>query len=595
MSSQYKLHEGLQEVVPFNARYAYPTQANPAWKQNIRIPSSSVGPFRPGGANPSITLPAQGYLNTRNTFLSVDVAIVGNLKAIHNFHFQNNIQSIFKRMLLRYGSLPIHDLREVGPLLRVITDNATGGHAMVPDRSSISEGVGGSVVQPFVNDKPKKTDLAKANTTETSTYPDGSAAVTTYDANGVPTTTYTGTDGGAVTAQSDTSGQAFAVEENKLTPLGMGNVRPAFIQVYDRNSTVNHGGGSGVEGTAGDVANQEPVRRYLFQLPFGLFQQNKLIPLKWMASQLTMEFTLADPAECMVCDGIPNKDGKDPSSGDGYSITKFELDAEILEFDGSYDAAFLEGLRKDGVPLKFSDWDTFVLQPTNGPTQTLSIPERNRSLKAAICVLVPFTGFRTDDGRKWDSHATLQSCAGLKTVTLTADGPDKGKTYPVGQPGIGHIVSYQWRVGSKYYPAQPVSCGGSTCNGGAEAYRQLEKALQLVGDRRLSTGQNAARFCRLSGNQAVSSPFDWTTDQDGPGGERFDLLGPSAFAIGLDMETNAGGDVAGLNGEEQNDLSLNITYSASQDGGQYGCRYLVYVYYDALLVLRENNMVELIK
>lgn len=520
MASHFKFHDGLDEVVPFNARYAYPTQANRAWKQTIKIPTINGNSFRPQGANPQITLPAQGYLNTRNTFLQFDATILqtpatpgpnpGDPPTInetaYNIRFQNNIQSVFNRMQLRYGSLSLEDLRETGPLIRILTDGAATNTVDNVDQNAIAEGIGG--------------------------------CYTTSASNGAPGMQ------NSVTLNSRVDG--IQVANWKTNLVGAGSVRQRPIGMRDQ------------------------TRTYLVQLPFGLFQQNKLIPLKWMASQLTVELTLAAVAACMCGEG-------NPTSLVGYELSNISLNAEILEFDGSYDAAILEGLRGQGVPLKFASWDTFVFTPASAANQTIQIPERNRSLKAIFCVQVPPAGFNVGN-RAWDSHALLQSSANVNMGLDTKGG--------------GFVNEYQWRIGGKYYPAQPVRCGdGTNSNGAAEAYREFQKALNIVGDYRLSTGQTPQRWCPAT---KLSSLWDWPSDNAALGAHDDDMQGPSSFVIALDMETSSGAEVSGMNGEEQNDINLTIRYDNTGPQSTQ-CQYLVYVYHDALLILRENGAVELIK
>ena len=541
MASHYKLYDGLSEVVPFNAKYTYPTQANRAWKQNIKIPTTNGQRFWPGGSNPQITLPAQGYLNTRNSFIACDITIENYGDGAANLRFQNNIQSVFSRMLLRYGSLSLEDLRETGPLVRILTDGAATNTNNIVDQNAISEGIGGNII---FGHRLKPADWQEPNT---------AAALDDVDTN--------------VAGVGD---------------LHQLNTRVSMIQVGNLKNVAGILHTDGIESEV-DTGTKRS-RRYQFQLPFGMFQQNKLLPLKWMASQLTIELTLSLLAQCMTCEGTK------PADNTRYIIENLCLDAELLEFDGSYDAAILEGLRGPGLPIKFASWDTFQYTPINAAQQTLMIPERNRSLKAIFCVQTPPAAIVNSKGVAWDSHSLLHSSGGVTLNNATNLDANVGK---------GHIVTYQWRIGGKYYPAQPVTCGnGTSCNGGAEAYRQLEKALNIVGDYRLSTAQNPLRWCRSGGPTlkygGVSQPFDWPSNSGGLAfaASRGYMAGPSSFVIAQDLETSSGAEVAGLNGEEQNDITLNITYSEKQSSE---CQYLVYVYYDAMLVLRENNLVELIK
>jgi hypothetical protein len=74
--------------------------------------------------------------------------------------------------------------------------------------------------------------------------------------------------------------------------LGLVNVRQAFIQGYNyaQNSTagiVSKGFGV-VPNQASPSANTSSIRRYQVNLALGLLTQDKLIPAKFMASQLAI-------------------------------------------------------------------------------------------------------------------------------------------------------------------------------------------------------------------------------------------------------------------------------------------------------------------
>lgn len=101
--------------------------------------------------------------------------------------------------------------------------------------------------------------------------------------------------------------------------------------------------------------------------------------------------------------------------------------------------------------------DTFINNPSSGSaSQTILIPERNRSLKAIFHVQRPpslaVSGAATISGTggavtlryPWDSHALLESSTGISTAT------NLGRC-------SGNIQQFQFRIGGKYYPAQPVS------------------------------------------------------------------------------------------------------------------------------------------
>jgi hypothetical protein len=144
--------------------------------------------------------------------------------------------------------------------------------------------------------------------------------------------------------------------------------------------------------TPGTVPTVTVTRRYQVQLALGLMTQEKLIPTKYMASQLAIELTLETVANCIMADV---KTSTGPSiagyaatwpSVINYAVSNVNLIPEILEFDASYDTAFLQGLQNGGVPLKFSSWHTFLFSSASSSTVNLLIQERSRSVKSIFTV-----------------------------------------------------------------------------------------------------------------------------------------------------------------------------------------------------------------
>lgn len=573
MTSHFKLYDGMGEVIPFNARYAYPTQANRASKSVIKIPPKNGATFKStmAGAPIRIEFPAQGYMNCRNSSLVFDL-ILDAPTGIANGRIQNNIQSIFRRVRLVYGSLPLEDIRDYNVIVRKLTEGAGTNTTGIIDQTAISEGIGGSVVTPaacstehLTRGEKKSEVLIPANVAINSRL---------------------------LHIQSSAFHYPTMFPDNN--PNGI-NSQPGYkagnLMAYNADSVA-------ILADATHAESTPRSRRYQVQLALGVFQQNKLLPLKWMASQLTLELELCPLVECFAHMMYDNTSPVSiNTSNTGYTLTNIAYLAELLEFDGSYDAAFLEGLRGEGVPIKFSSWDTFNAVPSPSTRQTIMVPERNRSLKAAFCVLRPNPRMTTDKHfHPCDSHAFLQSS--------TVDDPGTGFKWTA-ELGVrkGWLKSFQWRIGGKYYPAQPVDCGMTASNGATEAYFEFAKALNIVGDYRLSTGIHPARWSRCNGTGSAfdhwSSEVDWNLDVPHIAASKDETLfgfyngtGPSCFVVAADFETSGGAEVSGLNGEEQNDIALNLEYSSVQDPQ---CIYDVFVYYDALLVLRENNLVELIK
>lgn len=259
---------------------------------------------------------------------------------------------------------------------------------------------------------------------------------------------------------------------------------------------------------------------------------------------------------------------------------------------------FLKGLQEGGVPIKFSSWHTYRFGTGGSANLNLQIQERSRSVKALFAVQ------RRDPASIFTDSGALLMCSnqGDSAVANT-------------------LQSYQFRIGGRYFPAAPVqtslSTGSTKPNSGAEAFIELQKALNIVGDYRLSTGVNTLRWCtppfntsKSSGNFAtIYSELDYNcsatgylpdgrlktyvvTGPNSPGNAFSGNLGASAFAMAVDLETSNGVEISGLNAEEQSDISLIATYSGPQNNSFV---MEVYAYYDAMIILRENNVLELIQ
>ncbi len=469
---------------------------------------------------------------------------------------QNGVACIMQRVRFLYGASPLEDVIGYNMINRCLIEWTGTNQSGTLDQTTINEGVGGAIM---AND---------------------SLAI-----------------GSTVTG---------------IMKWGMVNVRQKYIQGIDHSSggTSNFNSGAAFgyvpnksSGSSGAVNGTATTRRY--QIPFllGLMTQDKLLPTKFMASQLAIEISLENAANCIIA--APVGSGTDPT----YIITNVNLIPEILEFDASYDALFLKGLQEGGVPIKFSSWHTYTFGTSAGTNFNLQIQERSRSVKALFCVQR-----RATAAFDRDSHAT-------HFATVSGD----LNTTPV------TLQSYQFRIGGRYYPGQPVQCstqiGSDTTNGGCEAYIELQKALNMVGDYRLSTSVNTARWAVMPGyiagpsgtsavvatdpatltaQAAIYSEYDYRDAvlgywSDGrpiyssiiSGTNSFcSNVGSACFTAAIDLETSNGIEISGLNAEEQSDISLIMNFSKAQSNSFV---FDVYSYYDAMIILRENNVLELIQ
>jgi hypothetical protein len=124
-----------------------------------------------------------------------------------------------------------------------------------------------------------------------------------------------------------------------LTTYGPVNVRQRYIQ-----GVSSSGGTAAIVGDFGNVPNKDldgftatgtnySTRRYQVNLALGLLTQDKLLPVKFMASQLAIELTLETAVNCLY---TAITSGTHTGTLPTYAVSNVQLIPEILEFDASY-------------------------------------------------------------------------------------------------------------------------------------------------------------------------------------------------------------------------------------------------------------------
>lgn len=148
-------------------------------------------------------------------------------------------------------------------------------------------------------------------------------------------------------------------------------------------------------------------------------------------------------------------------------------------------------------------------------------------------------------------------------------------------------------------------------NGGCEAFVELQKALNVVGDYRLSSSVTSARWATpftaiaplISDYQYDIASYDvngavTATAVQSTAGVLSYTIGSACYCAAIDLETSNGVEISGLNAEEQSDISFIATWTINNGAGATqvaGNILTVFTYYDAMLILRENNVLELIQ
>lgn len=635
MAEHFKYYPTDEEVVtPWNARYSYPSQANKATKMTPRIPPKNGAAFGPGQII-RLEFPAQGYVNPLNTMLEFDVVLYGPVvtQGAWAVRFQNNIQTIFNRVRLLYGANPQEDLLQYGLLVRCLTEWTATNQMNNIDQGSISDGIGGThtgrivaatvAAQTFtsgagdgatvtltltgqgIGTYPVGTYVTVSGATAATGYVNGTFIVTGGNANTITYAATGQTIGGTISVLGISLSTGLCNTRQKCIQGLQGNFTAPISLALDGNWLETNGQGSGlvpnstnamipagcpnVTGSVNVVtgANSFSVRRYMVNFALGLFVQDKLIPTKYMASQLAIEITLENAANCLYQPLGAAYTSLQPT----YYVGNINLIPEIIEFDDTYDEQFLKGLESGGVPIKFSTWHYFQFTTQGASSLQLQITERSRSVKGIFAVQR-----RNPAGIQYDSHACL------------FDSNPKSGVNSVGST----MQQYQFRIGGRYFPAAPVQLsnpGGNVSNGGAEAYTELCKFLNIVGDSRLKTNStvyNWAVPAVINQNYNLLPEYDFSYAESGfnqygiPGFiviesnfTAFNGNSPScSFACAINFETSNGIEISGLNAEEQSDISFNVMWSDSQASGfSIEC----FTYVDVMWVLRPNNYLDLIQ
>lgn len=507
-------------TVPLSSEYVFPSQSTRCFKSTVKyVPKDNVSFYSSGlsGQTIKFILPASGYLNPCETTLNFNVQVAAGTSAASgtlNLALQDNIQSIFRRVRILYGSLVLEDIQDYATLSRIIT------YCTTPPRG-IRNGVG------------------------------------------------------------------------MFEGVGRFNRR---LNYHRLPAT-----------TAGNTPVASTVRRYSIQLYAGLFMQRKLIPLKWMSSQLQIEIELAPANECIEL--LQPVSGVTVTSAE-IRVSQVEFLAQILEFDTKFDEGVFEALQY-GLPIQFQSWHLTYQQLYN-TQNNLQIQERARSVRGALAVILD-DNLRTSYQRDW--HTFMASGGALQTSGLTdifTGAPTTPMTMPL---ATTCVESFQFRIGGRYFPAQPVlvTGNGSLTNSydvavnnpspAAEAWFELQKLFNNL-DFKATMGEfeepvllsgttlpgylngvGARDYTMFSPNAGVYTP---AFEVNGTVG-RCDFS--NRFIMAGDFATDRGDVISGLNAEENTDLQLSIKFLNGPISGKY-CR--IAIWYDAVIIVTRDSGLSLI-
>lgn len=503
-ASTFLFHPLMNEVVPYNATYEFPSQATRSTKRTIKMSPKNNASSYVSGSTIRFEFPASGYLNPANTYLSFNCrskitagAFAAGATTPGGFEFQQNIASIFRRVRVLYGSLVLEDIQDYNILQRLLSDLLTKSGTSVSD-TSMYQGIGR----------------------------------TTRD-----TTAQVGKDTG-------------------------------MTDRYNWHS-LETGGTPTEVGTVG--------RRYSIPINTGVFQQRRLLPLKFMSSQLQIEFELADAVDCQLWVTGTGAGAAVPT-GTQTEVGLPEITAELLEFDAEFDAAVFTGLSR-GLAIPFQSWHMTSQNIQPGTNFMINIQESSRSVRYALAAI-------TDDAFrsiKKDAHNFLAGMNASQNDHTTALVDPTTVT-------INSLVdSYQWRLGGTYYPSQPVPVYGSST-------APIVVANSIDAFYADPPTEAYAELMKVFDNQFGRAQFFGDIDYGFYGQKRNTTGGTTTiqtetFAMGVDFLTDRGDVIGGINAEEQNDLMLLLKFNSGATSGQAKV-VRVAVCFDNIMILGEsNNMV----
>lgn len=543
-----------KDYIPEFAVYEEPNEAVKIKSITTRIPPVTGTQFNPGQTI-RLEFPSQGYLNPVRTTLEFSVTLFGaqvttagvlgtaiNTYSIEcpQIRFQNNIQSIFERVRIMYGSTPLEDLLDYNQIVRCKTEWYKPDCVSTMNQFSVAEGIGGTL-------------NAVANVT-----------------------------GAGTTRQS--------VRSRFIQGL-CGTVDNAFTGGLVRDGSNVPNAVGGISCLSNTIGTWACTRTYQITLDgSGLMTQTKLIPLKWMASQLTIELTLADPKNCIMIGGGGIVNLTSNAIGTGvrpifaplaptYRVFDVVLKPEILEMSPSYDQMFLKVVsERGGVTLKFNSWNTYHYPGIGGSTCRLNVKDRSKSIRHMICI------------QRYQAPTYIFDMHG----SVNGSGPET------------FLSSYQWKVGNTYYPQYPIvgylANAPTITNGGVEAYTSL-KNMMLRNDLYASQSNISIVNWGLINDLPSNLLLDYSAQLRGyqdngdsnltiPAQNVAGEMASSTFAASVDLEASHGLELGGFDAETIDDIAFIGQYSGNQS---ILYEFMVMVNYDAQIVLLSDNVLKLIR
>lgn len=534
--STFKFHNSVGEIVPWNANYVFPSQATKIHKHLIKLPPKNGGEFTQQQTM-RIELPADNYLNTLNSTLQFDLtttaanATADLTLATTAAPKGGNLLTFNSTTAPALGSVVVFkDAQGVNQARIVTASSATTATLDAPVGAGTSISAGFTAAKVY---KPMK--LAGSAHELFSRIRITYGTLVLEDLQEYDTLSRMMLTGGAARGYYNSSGSILDSTSSGGWSDGKGLTPGAYYS-----------------GEVQAILAAHSKRTYCLNMLSGILSLRKLLPIKWMGGTVAIELTLSSDAKAYISETL----------SPAMKLDNINYEAELIEYDSTFDAGIYQGLSTMGIPLKFASWHYHSFAVTGG-NQQYQIHERARSCKMVMAVVKDGNAGNYKTDSQWFYHdlAKYPDANGVQTGT---DG--------------SIIQTYQFRIGGEYQPSQPVRC----IQGGAEAYQELQKCYDTLGDFRAD---------------ANISQHEWSaqgdlTDQTKCGvpggiGNKF-VMSASLECTDLDPE-----QISGINAEEQNDIAL-IMQAAGGPVAAGPKTLMAFVAYDSLLIVQTDSRVALI-
>lgn len=577
-----KFHSNVGEIVPWQAQYTFPSQATKSTKQTVKLVPKNGSTFNSANKRIRFEFPSDGYLNWKNTVLKFDLStsaadnrtnlkfveyvnsetiyLPSNSQIVINISGQNqdtvdgDLSKITAGWVLRFKSGQMFEIRDI--------DLTSGAGSNGIEQRTYDFGDGN--VQVAMRKYTVKPIFNRGSIPKYDLTGDGLLTSICY---AIPLVRHPQNGGHGLIKRlrvlyggmvlediQEYSTLAKIMYDTTVTTDYMSGVGQLLEGSYQPRLTQRHENGNFqeeytvIKDPLGLGEGQSFIKRQIvLHCLSGLLDSAKLFPLKWMAAQFAIEIELTTDADYYVCSPyLPYT----PS----YTVDNCQMIAELHDFDSSFDYAFMTGLKSTGVPIKFSSWH-WHSHPLQSLTQA-QIHERARSIKAAFSVIRETQADKGVESNLFYHNLNAKYTAGdiLQSISPC------------------YVSEFQYRVGGRYHPAQPVDCE----NGASEAYLELAKTINNLGDFQFSPN---------------ITPENWSFHYNESGTDA------TKFIMAMEFENKDvfPDTISGINGEEQSDINLTVKTSGTLDSSLAKNKQLwTFINYDALLVIRDGNIVELV-